>query len=543
MSGLMPAGRFVAPFRVLLVAAVLSMLAGCSWQRASMQPVVRNAPEASPAAGEMPKASAPAQTANTSVKAPEYFGDESQVVPASLDEPDSHVTVATPPEPTGVPLNLVSALSATDAKNPQVEFARWRVQEAYAQAQRADVLWLPNLRAGIAYNRHEGAIQDVAGNVFDTSRGGYYYGLGPHAVGQGSPSVPGIQLNVHAADVIFQPKIANSVSQARSWNAKTATCDEMFETAQLYLELMRAQQDVEIGREQLALTQLLVDLTGAYARSGQGLESDFDRAKTELAVRETDLLRAQETVEVASARLAVQLRLDPSVPILVQEPVVVPVQLVGKEHAVADLVVEGLSRRPELAESGWLVCEATERLQREKYAPLLPSVLLGMSYGGLGGGLGTNFGTTKDRFDSDAIAYWELRNFGAGERAARREANARIEQARWRQVAMLDRVAGEVVEAHSRIRSREKQIVSAEKAVASAGNSYHRNLTRIKNAEGLPIETLQAIQALGFAKRDYLRAVTDYNVAQFQLLRAVGGGSSQFLAASFVAKAEVEAAN
>lgn len=437
-----------------------------------------------------------------------------------------------PPPTRGVPLNLVSALAATDAQNPQVEFARWRVQEAYAQAQRANVLWLPHLRLGAAYNRHEGSIQDVAGTVFDTSRGGYYAGLGPHSVGQGSPAIPGLLLNVHTADVIFQPKIAASAAQARSFGAQTASCDEMLESALLYLELLRAEEEAEIAREVVANTRKLVDLTGSYARAGQGLESDFDRAKTELSLRENDFLRAQEAAQVASARLATQLRMDPAEPILVQEPVAVPIRFFNPDQPTAELVAEGLVQRPELAESRWLVSEAAQRLRREKYAPLLPSVLLGLSYGGMSGGIGTNFGPFKDRLDADAIAFWEMRSLGYGDRAARAEAGARVEQARWREVATLDRVAGEIVEAQARVRSREQQIAVAEKGVVAATDSYRRNLLRIENSQGLPIETLQAIQALGLARRDYLRTVIDFNIAQFQLLRAIGGGAPRFLDAA-----------
>lgn len=426
--------------------------------------------------------------------------------------------------PSGVPLNLVSALAATDARSPQVEFARWRVREAYAQAQKANVLWLPHLRVGVAVNRHEGSIQDVAGNVFDTSRGGYYAGLGPHSVGQGSPAIPGVYLNVHSADAIFQPKITDAAAQARGWNAETASCDEMLETATLYLDLLRAEQEVEIARELVANSDQLVQLTGAYARAGQGLESDFERAKTELSLRQTELLRAEETAQVASTRLAVQLRMDPLEPILVQEPAVVPLELIGATCTPAELVAEGLAERSELAESRWLVDEAARRLQREKYAPLLPSVLLGVSYGGMAGGVGGNTSDFRDRLDADAIAYWEARNFGLGDQAARKEASARIEQTKWRQIALMDRIAGEIIECHTRVHMRGRQIATAESGVAAAVDSRRRNLSRIENAQGLPIEAMQSVQALSAARRELLRTIHDYNIAQFQLLRALGGG-------------------
>ena len=44
----------------------------------------------------------------------------------------------------------------------------------------------------------------------------------------------------------------------------------------------------------------------------------------------------------------------------------------------------------------------------------------------------------------------------------------------------------------------------------------------MRDLEGLPIETLQSIQALDQARREYLRALVDYNAAQFRLQRALG---------------------
>jgi outer membrane protein TolC len=173
-------------------------------------------------------------------------------------------------------------------------------------------------------------------------------------------------------------------------------------------------------------------------------------------------------------------------------------------------------------ENQQLVSEAVRRLQREQYAPFIPSILLGASYGNFGAGLGGAVGNYGDRFDGDAFAWWEVRNFGAGEAAARKEMNARIELAQWRQLQMLDQIAREVAEAHAQVTMRKQQVETARDAIGFARDSYGRNLVRIENAQGLPLEALQSIQALGQAKREYLRSVTDYNLAQFSLCRALG---------------------
>ncbi len=130
-----------------------------------------------------------------------------------------------------------------------------------------------------------------------------------------------------------------------------------------------------------------------------------------------------------------------------------------------------------------------------------------------------NFG---GRFDLDAAAWWEIRNLGLGERARRHQTQALHEEALAAQARTMDRVAREVVEAHVQVQSRRRQIEVAESGVASAQQSYERNVTRIREGEGLPIEVLQSLHALDEAQREYLRTLVDYNEAQFRLQRALG---------------------
>jgi len=178
--------------------------------------------------------------------------------------------------------------------------------------------------------------------------------------------------------------------------------------------------------------------------------------------------------------------------------------------------------RPELKEAQCLVAAACERHQRQKYSPFVPSVLLGMSQTGFGGGQGTTSNNFNDRLDLDAAVTWELRGLGYGEQAARRSTAAQIEQARFRQVRLMDQIAREIGEASTQVRFRMERITVAEQGIESAEESVRRNLDRIRNGQGLPIETLQAIRALEDARLGYLQAVSAYNEAQFRLHRAVG---------------------
>jgi outer membrane protein TolC len=300
------------------------------------------------------------------------------------------------------------------------------------------------------------------------------------------------------------------------------TNDTLLAVAQTYLELLRAIQEVTIANEIADQTRRVATLTAEYARTGEGLQADADRLQVELTVRQNDVLRAEESRQVAVTRLAQLLHLDPTLDLAPAEPVVVAVELVPADVDLHELVARGLSSRPELAESRYLVAEAVTRLRRERLAPLVPSVLLGTSYGAMGSGINSAIAPATGRLDVDAVAYWQIRNLGLGDRAAQNEAHSVVHQARLRQVATMDQVAREITESYSQTQARRQQIAIAREGVRAAINSYLRNLARIKEGKGLPIEVLQSVQALAVARREYLRTMIDYNLAQFALHRAIG---------------------
>jgi outer membrane protein TolC len=420
------------------------------------------------------------------------------------------------------PIDLATALQLAEARNPQVAFTREQVRQAFAKIERADVLWLPSIRAGAAYNHHDGAIQDVAGRQFEANRNDFYSGLGASSYGVGSPTIPGVWANFQLADAIFLPLAAAQYAGARKAAVGAALNDTLLQVAQTYLELLRAYQELAIAEETEQHASALNNVTQAYARAGQGLQSDADRAATELSLRKNNVVRAQESIAVTSARLAQLLHLNPTLEFQPIEPTVAPLELTPDQESSDSLIAQALAGRPELAEARCLVCEAIARWKRERYAALVPSLVLGVSQGGMTGGEDGTYSAGKSRLDMDAAAYWELRNFGFGDQAARRDAHSVVDQSRWRQVQVMDQVAREVTEAQVQVRARRSQIKIAEEGVKVAGNSYRLNIDRIDQAKGLPIEVLQSVQALDQARREYLRSVIDFNTAQFALLRALG---------------------
>ena len=421
-----------------------------------------------------------------------------------------------------LPLNLPSVLATITPSHPVVGFAKWRVQEAYAELARDRALWLPTLQAGFSFHNHDGNYQASNGQIVDVNRNSFQYGLGLGGVAAGTTAQPGLIARFHLADAIFLPKVSQKTAWARGHSARATMNRQLLDVGQAYYQLLSAHQNQQIIEASQKRFAALAKITIDFAEAGQGLQADADRLRTELALLNSRLIAAEEQSQVASARLALQLSIDASTTLVPMDVNATPVPMQTSDSDKASMIGLALGNRPELKEAQALVAAACEAYRREKYAPFVPSVLLGFSTGGFGGGLGGNLANIDDRYDFDAAMTWQVRNLGFGDKAARRQRSAQIQQSRFAKVRVLDQVAADVSEAIAQVEHRKRQLPVTQQAIASAQNSFDRNLERIRDGQGLPIEVLQSAQALEAAQRAYADAVIAFNQAELQLQWALG---------------------
>jgi outer membrane protein TolC len=436
--------------------------------------------------------------------------------------PDIEDVLANVTDSDAILLNLPSALSMIGGDHPVVGFARWKVQEAYANLDQAQALWLPSIQTGFSFDRHDGNLQASNGEIVDINRGSFQYGLGAGAVGAGTTPLPGLSAQFHLADAIFQPAIAQKTAWATGHSEQAVFNQQLRDVALAYMKLLDAHQQLRILQEIRDRTATLSKITDDFADAGHGLREDADRMQTELTLIEGRIAEAREQVDVASAQLAYALSADAGQRIIPMDPTVVPLELVSMQTDMGSFISSGLAHRPELKELQALVAAACDRFQRQKYAPFVPSVLLGFSMGGFGGGTGNTLNNVDGRYDFDAVVTWEIRNFGLGERSARRRTKAQVQQAMFRKLRLMDDVAREISVAYTQVTHRRERMAITQTGIQWAQDSYDRNLSRIREGEGLPIEALQSVKALEASRLAYLDAVVAYNEAQFQLQWALG---------------------
>jgi outer membrane protein TolC len=428
-----------------------------------------------------------------------------------------------------LPINLPTALRLAGVRPLDIALASESVKAAAAQLQGAQGLWLPTIFMGTDYFRHDGQLQDVAGNVFGTSKSSFMLGVGPSAV-------------FAICDAIFAPLAARQIVQAQQAALQTATNDSLLAVAEAYFGVQQARGDLAGAEDAVRRAEDVLRATQKHAPGGTGLVAQVEvvRTRAEVSRRRTVVESARERWRTASADLVRVLRLDPAALVEPLEPPHLLVTLVPADHSVDELIAFALVNRPELAAQQALVRATLERLRQEKIRPLIPSVFLRgsstpvvgtLAAGYFGGGTNSTLSNFGARGDFDLQVLWVFENMGWGNLAKIKERRAENARAALQLFRVQDFVAAEVARAHAEVKSATARLAETEKAVKDAIESADLNVEGLKGTKGpakdivllvRPQEAVQSVQAVAQAYADYYAAVADYDRAQFRLYRALG---------------------
>ena len=442
------------------------------------------------------------------------------------------------------PIDLPTALQLAGEQNPQILLGQQRVVEAVALRQLAAAQFLPTINLGTSVDSHWGTLQQSTGNILSVRRSDVFVGAGAYAIAAGTVNIPGVMWNLNVSDSIYNFLSSRQEVDRSAFESQATRQDVLLSVALAYTDLVRSEGSRSIAIVTRNDARDLARITAAYQEAGQGRKADADRAATELARREARLFLAEGEVVRASAALCKLLHLDPTIRLHGTDNQVIPRSIVPDPIALPELLAIAILHRPELNERRAAAAKALTGLQGAKTLPFSPTVLVGFSTGGFGGGsdvasspptslpFGRNqpaFTTLDDREDLDVMAYWTLQNLGVGNKAQIDAARSRLNSADLELLVTLDRVRAEVAGAFAGTHARFAQIRTSELAIKSGTQAYQEDFERIKGGEGLPLEAINSLRLLARSRVDYLNVILDYNQAQFQLYVALGKPPAELL--------------
>jgi outer membrane protein TolC len=408
------------------------------------------------------------------------------------------------------PIDLPTALRLAGAQNLDVQIAREKLAEARAIHAGAIAQFFPWLSPGVSYHRREGFTQAVpAGTITDAHFQSY---------------APGGALVAQVAlgDAIYNSLASKKLAQAAGEGLEAQRQDSVLAAAQGYFGLAFAQAAVTVAAESVGIFADYEKQLQSAVEAGIAFKGDLLRVRVQLEQSRLSLRQAGEQQRVAGARLAQVLHLDPAVELAAQDTALAPLALVETNAALDSLVQQTLAHRPELKQSRSLAGAARDAKNGSAYGPLLPSVGAQAFFGGLGGGpLGTP-GTFGGEEDYLVGVSWRIGPGGLFDSTRLHASDARLKAAELATEKLRDELTRQVVEAFTRWQSLADQLDTARRALAAAEEGLSLAQQRREFAVGIVLETIQAGQDLTRARRDYLKAVADFNTAQYALQQATG---------------------
>lgn len=320
---------------------------------------------------------------------------------------------------------------------------------------------------------------------------------------------------------VFNPQLDASIDAARYTREGTgASYEEALQQAKYdaisgYYTLIMNRNLVDVAQQ--AVKDYQGHVTNVQAQYNVGLvaSSDVLAAKTNLADSETNLVKAQNSANLAEASLnqviayPVQTAINTAEHDLQYKPYNVTLEQ-AKAYA--------LLHRSALVKSALDVKSAEEAVKSAKsgYLPTV-AVKAGRGYADPDG----YFGTSTKSWSVGAIASWSLWDGGATQNAIKK-ANAQLEQAKEANLATVDAVLLAVQKAYLNLRSAEQTIQSTQTAVAQGQESFRIATLRYRAGVGTNIDVLDAETKLTDARNNYVQALYNYNISIAALEQLTG---------------------
>jgi len=411
-------------------------------------------------------------------------------------------------------IDLPATLRLAGARNIDIQLAREKFAEARAAEESAIEQFFPWLAPGVTYRRHDNLIQNTEGVIEEVHKQSY---------------APGgtVAAQTDIGDAIFKSLEAHQLTKAARHGLDAQRAETVLGAAQGYFDLAAAQEAVGIAREALRIstdyaTQIERAVDAGIAFKGDALRVKVQQGKDEIALR-----RAEENARLASAKLVQLLHLEPTIELVPRDVSLVPLSIVSAEEPLGALVAQALAARPETRQSAALVSAAQHAKNGAIYGPLIPTVGGQAFFGGLGGGMNSETGHFGESEDYVALVGWRIGPGGLLDFGNIHSQQARVRSATLSADKVTDQIANEVIASQTRVQSLAEQIATAKQSLSDAAEALRLAQERKEFGVGVVLETILAQQELSRVRNDYLTIVTDYNRAQYALLRALGRLSPQ----------------
>jgi len=403
-----------------------------------------------------------------------------------------------------------------------VEAAKEGVKGAEAQKKEAFTGFLPKLSTSYSYTRLNDA-------PWANSPGATINVLGNQIVIPPGQTTMGTQDNYNWALEVKQPLFAGGAIlanyQANKKGADIARVEESTTTQNLveevktsYFNILKAEKILGVARQSVEQLKSHRDEAQNFFDVGLIPKNDLLQSEVQLANGEHNLVKADNSLEIAKSRFNTLLRRSLAAPVAVADILVYR----PYEKTIESCLQTAFDNRPEIKSYALKVEQAREYVKAAKgdFFPTLSAIGHYERFGDSSSLQGSTY-KSMETWYLMARADWTFWEWGRTKNQVDSR-RARENQAASMLVHERDRVTFEVKAAYLLVRESEKQVFVAQKSIAAAEENFRINTERYREQVATSTDVLDAQILLTKAKSDYYTALGDYFINQARLERAMG---------------------
>jgi outer membrane protein TolC len=403
---------------------------------------------------------------------------------------------------TQMPIDLNTVMKLAGANNLRVAEMDARRELAIAEAKTAKEWFLPTISPGVLLVGYEGNAQATDGTFIDVNKNSFWGGAA-------------ITADWNLGDAVF------SYLEAKQ-DIKTAEYATAAESNRVQLEAVKTYYELGAAQGKLTALNKIVKKAADITRqiefqveAGIRYKSDVLLAKANLNHVKIEQSNARWEILSTSNELLNILNIKDDVVLIVSDSVLVPIALVDTSIANYE---KAYALRPETMMFQSKMDALAIGRKSSTTGLLLPDLNLGFN----DGLFGPYFNPLVNEYSYYIGAKWNIPLgvlfFGGN----RKQYDARIKMEQIHLDQAKNTIKREVLDAEGGVAIATEQMKLATEALGYATAALEQSMERQKLGTSLPLEVFQAQEQLLQSEIDNIRAITNYNQAQYSLYIAMG---------------------
>jgi outer membrane protein len=285
-----------------------------------------------------------------------------------------------------------------------------------------------------------------------------------------------------------------------------------------YFNILKAERLLDVAKQSVEQLEAHRKMAQDFFNVGLIPRNDLLRAEVELANGRQNLLKAENSLEMAKTKFNTVLRREINTPTEVEDILT----LKPFDKSLNECRKLALENRPEIKSSTLKVEQSQKmvKLTKSEYFPAVNAVGHYERYGDKPRVDGSPY-KDQESWYVMGVASWSFWEWG--------RTKNRVDASRSRENQMAyaldnvkDQVALDVKNAWLTLHEAQKQVAVAQKTIEQAEENYRISRERYREQVGTSTDVLDAQTLQTRAKSDYFNALSDYNMSIARLERAMG---------------------